>query len=122
MKNHQESETLARGMSADVLIVGSGLAGLLLAFKLTAAGASVIIAAKGLLSDSNTRMAQGGLAAVVSTSHPDSVESHLSDTVRAGSGLVDEAVARAIVEECPALVRELRELGVKFDVSISGRL
>src|SRR4029453_7189758 len=98
------------------------LAGLLLAFKLSKAGASVMVASKGLLADSNTRMAQGGLAAVVPTSHPDSLESHIADTVAAGAGLVDEKVSRMMVEDGPALIRELRDLGVRFDVSISGRL
>ena len=122
MKHRAELEKMCGRMSADVLIIGSGLAGLLLAFKLSEAGASVILASKGLLADSNTRMAQGGLAVVMPTSDLDSLESHMADTVKAGAGLVDEKVARRIVEEGPALVRELRDLGVRFDVSISGRL
>lgn len=117
-----EANRTANEMSADVLILGSGLAGLMLALKLAEAGASVIVASKGGLSDSNTSQAQGGVAAVLPDSTSDSFESHLADTVKAGAGLVDEMVARRIIKEGPSLIRQLRELGVRFAVSLSGAL
>lgn len=109
-------------MTTDVLILGSGLAGLLLALNIADQGASVIVASKSTLGDSNTGRAQGGLAAVLPTACPDSLESHLADTLSAGAGLSDERVGRLILEEAPALVSQLGDLGVEFDASVSGSL
>lgn len=99
----------------DAVIIGSGLAGLLLANELTVAGRRVLIATKAGLLDSNTRYAQGGLAAVLKDSVTDSRQAHLKDTIKSGAGLVDEAVAEEIINGGAALVQKLTELGVHFD-------
>jgi L-aspartate oxidase len=95
----------------DFLVLGSGIAGLSFALKAAPRGRVAIITKKNS-AESNTNYAQGGIAAV--TSREDSFESHVRDTLEAGAGLCKEAVVRAIVEEGPARVQELIELGMKF--------
>ncbi|MFA6093537.1 MAG: L-aspartate oxidase [Elusimicrobiota bacterium] len=96
---------------SDFLIIGSGIAGLSAALRLSALG-SVTVVTKKEASESSTSHAQGGIAAV--TSADDSPESHVQDTLRAGAGLCREGIVRAIVSEGPARVRELIETGVRF--------
>ncbi|MEY2597801.1 MAG: L-aspartate oxidase [Verrucomicrobiota bacterium] len=96
----------------DYVVIGSGIAGLSFALKAAAHG-EVALITKGERSESNTAYAQGGIACV--TSAEDSFELHVQDTLVAGAGLSDEAVARTIVSEGPARVRELVALGVQFD-------
>lgn len=110
-----------KNRAVDVLIVGSGLAGLLLSIELVQAGACIAIATKMALRDSNTSKAQGGLAAALS-SPLDSAEQHLSDTLRAGAGLVNESSARTIIGGGAGLVSRLTELSVLFDRGSSGQL
>lgn len=101
---------------ADVLIVGSGLAGLLLALKLAQnEDVSIVLASKGALSDSNSTYAQGGLAAVTDANAFDSPEAHLLDTLKSGAGLTDEAAARGIIFSGRRLIEELGSFGVIFD-------
>lgn len=107
---------------ADVLIIGSGIAGLLSAIQLAEAGASVVLACKGSLSDSNTTYAQGGLAASLPKNRFDSPELHLQDTIASGCGLVDKSVAREIVFSASNLISELTRLGVNFDHEATGSL
>lgn len=102
-------------IETEVLILGSGIAGLLAAYELQEAGARVILATKGQLADSNSTRAQGGLAAVTPSNPADSPALHLSDTLSAGAGLTDENIARLIVNEGQSLVERLLELGVQFD-------
>jgi len=97
--------------SADFLVLGSGIAGLLSALKLARLG-RVALVTKKAAAESNTNYAQGGIAAVMSAL--DSFESHVKDTLVAGAGLCDEAVVRLTVAEAPARVTELRDLGVQF--------
>ena len=92
----------------DFLVLGSGIAGLTFALKVAPRGRVAIITKKNR-AESNTNYAQGGIAAV--TSQEDSFELHVRDTLRAGAGLCKEAVVRAIVQEGPARVAELMELG-----------
>jgi len=115
----------------DVLVVGSGVAGLSTAVRLASArpAMAVAVVTKGELSASATRWAQGGVAAVLdpgdSTDSTDSIDStdlHLADTLRAGAGLCDERAVRVLVEEGPARVRELIELGARFDRRPGGAL
>lgn len=102
----------------DFLVIGSGVAGLTYALKVAEHGTVAIITKKTSV-ESNTNYAQGGIAAVMDDS--DSTESHLRDTLEAGAGLCDEGVVRIVVEEGPARVRELMEVGARFSVD-QGRL
>ena len=95
----------------DVLIVGSGAAGLSLALRL-APSAKVAIIAKARLQDGSTNYAQGGISAVIDPS--DSIESHINDTLAAGSGLCDESVVRFAVEHAKEQIDWLIELGMPF--------
>src|SRR5213592_3245775 len=95
----------------DFLVLGSGIAGLTFALKVAPHGRVAIITKKNR-AESNTNYAQGGIAAV--TSKEDSFESHVRDTLEAGAGLCDEAVARTIVQEGPARIAELIQLGMHF--------
>src|SRR5580765_4730881 len=101
----------------DFLILGSGIAGLTFALKVAAHGRVAIITKKNR-AESNTNYAQGGIAAV--TSKEDSFESHVRDTLEAGAGLCKEPVVRTIVEEGPARIAELIELGMKFSDRAAG--
>src|SRR5436190_1985261 len=95
----------------DFLVLGSGIAGLTFALKVAPTGRVAIITKKNR-AESNTNYAQGGIAAV--TSKEDSFELHVRDTLEAGAGLCKEPVVRAIIEEGPARIQELIELGMHF--------
>ena len=95
----------------DFLVLGSGIAGLTFALK-TARHGRVGIITKKDRAESNTNYAQGGIAAV--TSKEDSFELHVRDTLEAGAGLCNEEVVRTIVQEGPARIAELIELGMRF--------
>src|SRR5512141_369096 len=95
----------------DFLILGSGIAGLSFALKVAPYGRVAVITKKDR-AESNTNYAQGGVAAV--TSKEDSFELHVRDTLEAGAGLCKEEVVRIIIEEGPARIAELIELGMHF--------
>jgi L-aspartate oxidase len=95
----------------DVLIVGSGLAGLSAALHL-AATHRVAVLTKRSMSDGSSGWAQGGIAAVMDKG--DSFDSHVDDTLVAGAGLSDPAATRFVVEHAPESVEWLRTLGVPF--------
>src|SRR5438874_12482972 len=95
----------------DFLVLGSGIAGLSFALKVAPHGRVAIVTKKDQ-AESNTNYAQGGIAAV--TSKEDSFEMHVRDTLEAGAGLCKEAVVRTIVQEGPARIQELIELGMRF--------
>src|SRR4051812_34767638 len=97
--------------SFDFIVLGSGIAGLTFALKVAPRGRVAIITKKNR-AESNTNYAQGGIAAV--TSKEDSVEMHVRDTLESGAGLCKEGVVRTIVQEGPARIAELIELGMKF--------
>ncbi|HYV65458.1 MAG TPA: FAD-binding protein, partial [Myxococcales bacterium] len=96
---------------SDFLVLGSGIAGLSFALRAARHGSVTVLAKRGR-SESNTALAQGGIAAVLSPQ--DSVAQHVQDTLIAGAGLCREQAVRAAVEEGPARVRELIELGAEF--------
>ncbi|MFG6502602.1 L-aspartate oxidase [Microbacterium sp. P05] len=102
----------------NVIVVGSGVAGLTAALHAYAAGCEVTVVTKAALAESNTRYAQGGIAAV--TFADDDVDAHARDTLTAGAGLNDEAAVRALVGEGPARVSELVARGVGFDRDADG--
>jgi L-aspartate oxidase len=107
--------------NTDVLIVGSGIAGMLLALELTEqTNLNVTIATKQSLVDSNTAWAQGGLAAVTRGNIVDSPALHLGDTTASGAGLTDHAVAFDIIKEGEKLVRILSHYGTEFDQKDDG--
>ncbi len=110
-----------------VLVLGSGVAGLSAAVRLAGPGPhggaapSLGVLTKGALSQSATRWAQGGVAAVLGGDE-DSTDLHLADTLAAGAGLCDEEAVRILVDEGPGRVHELITLGVEFDREASGLL
>jgi len=97
--------------SCDVLVIGSGAAGLGVALRL-AGRARVTVLSKGDPDEGATAMAQGGIAAVLDPA--DSLEAHVRDTLAAGAGLCREEVVRFVVERGPAAIRWLLDLGVPF--------
>lgn len=96
---------------SDFLILGSGIAGLLSAHKLSSLG-SVCLVTKKEAVESNTNYAQGGIAAAVGAA--DSFESHIADTLKAGAFLCHEDIVRLTIQEGPERIKELQELGVRF--------
>lgn len=101
-----------------VVVVGSGIAGLTVALHAVQHGCAVTLVTKDVLEHANTRYAQGGIAGVMFAD--DKVEDHIHDTLVAGAGLSDEQAVRVLVEEGPARIRELVELGVAFDRGADG--
>jgi L-aspartate oxidase len=104
---------------SDVLVIGSGIAGLSFALKI-ADSAQVVLITKKEKTESNTNYAQSGIAAVLSSS--DSFETHVRDTLDCGDGLSKRAIVEKIVREGPARIQELMELGVKFSRTATGKL
>ncbi|MFF7726534.1 L-aspartate oxidase [Streptomyces sp. NPDC008001] len=100
-------------VDADVVVVGSGVAGLTVALRCAAAGAKVTVVTKALLDDGSTRWAQGGIAAALGEG--DTPAQHLDDTLVAGAGLCDEEAVRTLVTEGPDAVRRLIATGAQFD-------
>ncbi len=115
-------------METDILIVGSGLAALAFALKVTAENGSqqgkdgnaekkkVLLVTKEKVHDANSAMAQGGIASV--SLKEDSFESHIEDTLNAGAGLCNEDAVRNIVEQAPERIHDLMDWGVKFDQTL----
>ena len=101
----------------DFLVIGSGIAGLTFALKATRFG-KVSIITKSSLEESNTRYAQGGIAAVFG--EPDNFEKHIRDTLIAGDGFCNEGVVRMVVNEAPERIKDLIKLGVSFDKKPDG--
>jgi L-aspartate oxidase len=105
--------------TVDVVVIGSGVAGLTAALKLRELG-SVLVVTKDVVASGSTQWAQGGIAAAL---HPeDSPEEHLHDTLVAGAGLSDPEAVRVLVTEGPDAVRDLIELGARFDTLADGDL
>ncbi|WKV72616.1 L-aspartate oxidase [Streptomyces sp. PCS3-D2] len=102
-------------LDADVVVVGSGVAGLTAALRCAAAGRRTVVVTKARLDDGSTRWAQGGIAAALGEG--DSPEQHLDDTLVAGAGLCDEGAVRLLVTEGPDAVRRLIDTGAVFDTS-----
>jgi L-aspartate oxidase len=107
-------------ITTDVVVVGSGIAGLSAALHARAAGHRVVVVTKVNVGAGSTRWAQGGIAAVLDPA--DSAAEHLRDTLAAGVGLCDPAAVRVLVTEGPDRVRELMALGAAFDRLPDGAL
>ncbi len=107
---------------ADVVVVGSGIAGVTAALTAHASlpGRTVLLVTKSVLDDGSTRWAQGGIAAALGPG--DSPEQHLADTLTAGAGLCDVDAVRALVTDGPDAVRRLIALGARFDSEPGGPL
>lgn len=100
-------------IDTDVIVIGAGIAGLFTALRAADESQSVVIVTKKSLLDSNTRYAQGGIAAVIS--EDDSPDYHLQDTLIAGAGLCDREAVDVLVHEGPLGVEHLIKLGTQFD-------
>ncbi|MFF8902818.1 L-aspartate oxidase [Streptomyces lydicus] len=105
-------------IEADVVVVGSGVAGLTAALRCAAAGRRTVVVTKARLDDGSTRWAQGGIAAALGEG--DTPEQHLADTLVAGAGLCDEEAVRTLVTEGPAAVHRLIATGARFDTAPGG--
>lgn len=103
----------------DILIVGGGLAGLFCALKL-APRPVTILASAPIGKGASSAWAQAGIAAAVSPG--DTVEKHVTDTINAGAGIVDEHIARLMVGEAADRIHDLLEYGVPFDRDLEGKL
>jgi L-aspartate oxidase len=97
------------------LVIGTGISGLFTALKLSSAGTKTLLVTKSALDDSNSRYAQGGIAAVLPENADDSLELHLQDTIRAGAGLCNEEASRSILADGYAAIEDLLHYGVPFD-------
>ncbi len=105
---------------ADVVVIGSGIAGLTAALRLRPAVGKVLVVTKDVLNAGSTQWAQGGIAAALGPE--DSPGEHELDTLVAGAGACDLQAVRVLVTEGPAAVRELIELGTNFDQTPAGEL
>ena len=107
-------------IEADVIVVGSGIAGLATAMHARRAGHRVLLVTKAKVDEGSTRWAQGGIAAALSDD--DSPAEHLADTMVAGAGLCDPDAVRVLAYEGPAAVRRLVSWGAAFDLDDAGAL
>ena len=99
-------------MNADFLVVGSGIAGLNFALKVVKFGKVIIVTKKEIM-ESNTNLAQGGIAAV--TRKDDSVPLHIEDTLNVGSGLSNKRMVEILAKQGPVAIQNLLSFGVNFD-------
>lgn len=108
---------------ADVLVIGSGIAGLSFALKVAYRfpHRKVIILTKANEEESNTKYAQGGIA-VVMDELKDSFEQHIQDTLRAGDGLCNRKIVEMVVKEAPERLREMIAWGARFDKNKKNQL
>lgn len=104
----------------DVIVIGSGIAGLSFARDVAKHGFNVAILTKKNRAESNTNYAQGGIAAV--TSDNDDFETHVKDTMDSGDGLCDEEIVRKIIADGPDRIKDLMKAGVDFSKLQDGRV
>src|SRR5580704_6361720 len=99
-------------ITTDYLVIGTGVAGLSFALEAAASG-DVLVVTKRSADESNTKYAQGGIAAVLGEG--DSFAAHIADTLRAGAGLCHDLAVDICVKEAPARIKMLRDVGARFD-------
>lgn len=104
-------------MKTDFLVIGSGIAGLNFALKAANYGRVTIVTKKEIM-ESNTNLAQGGIAAV--TRKDDSIQLHIEDTINVGSGLSNKQMVKILAEEGPKAIQNLLSFGVNFDMKDDG--
>ena len=107
-------------IKADVIVIGSGVAGLAAAIHARRTGRSVVILTKAQIDEGSTRWAQGGIAAALA--EDDSPSEHRDDTISAGAGLCNPQAVEVLVTEGPQAVRDLISLGANFDLDPSGEI
>ncbi len=107
-------------INADVIVIGSGIAGLTAALTARRKNLSVLLLTKDVLSTGSTAWAQGGIAAALGPE--DSPEQHFQDTLEAGAGLCDENSVKTLVQEGPLAVKKLINLGATFDLDPAGNV
>lgn len=105
---------------ADVIVVGSGVAGLTTALQIRSFGLSVLLVTKARVDEGSTKWAQGGIAAALGPG--DTPDQHEKDTLIAGAGLCDKSSVKVLVSEGPAAVRKLIARGAVFDKEASGEI
>ena len=105
----------------DILIIGSGIAGLFFALKISKQrpDLSIVIMTKEKAENTNTKLAQGGIA-IVTDLLKDSFEEHIQDTLKSGGGLCDEEIVRMVICQAPERLKELIEIGTSFDKNSFG--
>jgi succinate dehydrogenase / fumarate reductase flavoprotein subunit len=105
----------------DIVIVGSGLAGLRAAMEI-AASADVALISKFYPTRSHSGAAQGGIAAALGNEEPDSWEWHMYDTVKGGDYLTDQDAAEILAQDAPRAIYELEHMGVPFNRMADGKI
>ncbi|NPA50416.1 MAG: FAD-binding protein [Epsilonproteobacteria bacterium] len=98
----------------DVLVIGSGGAGLMAALSAHKEKANVTLVTKGDITNSQTVMAQGGINAALGNMEPDSIESHINDTLKAARGLAKKEMVELMCQEAPLAIASLEVMGVNF--------
>lgn len=109
-------------MLYDVIVVGSGIAGLFSALYAKKAGANVAILTKSNPFRSNSAVASGGINAVINFSEYDSIIHHINDTIDGADGLINEKNIADMCHDAPDIIQELKEMGVGFDSDDDGKI
>ncbi len=106
----------------DILIIGSGGAGLTTALEASQNGAKVLVVGKSYPTNSQTSMAQGGINSALGNMDDDSVASHIEDTLKSAKGLADEVMIRKMCEDAPDSIKWLESIGVGFSRDKNGNI
>ena len=108
-------------MLYDVVVVGSGIAGLFAALYAKRAGSNVVIITKSNPFRSNSAVASGGINAVIYADTPDSINKHIQDTIDGSDGLYNVFNIKQMCQAAPNIIAELQSIGVKFDIDEAGK-